>query len=44
MDAYGAPVIGEHGRWLGIVIVMHDITELKKARASEKRLCCKCIS
>ena len=28
MDAYGAPVIGEHGRWLGIVVVMHDITEL----------------
>lgn len=28
MELYGAPVIGEHGRWLGVVIVMHDITEL----------------
>ncbi|GLC88317.1 two-component system histidine kinase PnpS [Lysinibacillus piscis] len=27
-DVYGAPVIGDHGRWLGVVIVMHDITEL----------------
>ncbi|NLY78655.1 MAG: PAS domain S-box protein [Lysinibacillus sp.] len=27
-QVYGAPVVGEHGRWLGIVIVMHDITEL----------------
>ncbi|RUL56413.1 MULTISPECIES: two-component system histidine kinase PnpS [Lysinibacillus] len=25
---YGAPVVGEHGRWLGVVIVMHDISEL----------------
>jgi len=27
-QVYGAPVVGEHGRWLGIIIVMHDITEL----------------
>jgi len=27
-QVYGAPVVGEHGRWLGIVIVVHDITEL----------------
>ncbi len=27
-QVYGAPVVGEHGRWLGVVIVMHDITEL----------------
>lgn len=27
-QVYGAPVVGEHGRWLGIVIVMHDISEL----------------
>mgnify|MGYP001232331952 CR=1 FL=1 len=27
-QVYGAPVVGEHGRWLGIVIVMHDVTEL----------------
>ncbi len=26
--AYGAPVVGEHGRWLGVVIVMHDVSEL----------------
>ncbi|AWE08312.1 PAS domain-containing sensor histidine kinase [Lysinibacillus sp. 2017] len=25
---YGAPVVGEHGRWLGVVIVMHDVSEL----------------
>lgn len=24
----GAPVIGNHGNWLGIVVVFHDITEL----------------
>lgn len=24
----GAPVIGNHGNWLGIVVVIHDITEL----------------
>jgi len=36
MDTYGAPVIGEHGRWLGIVIVMHDITELKKLEQVRK--------
>lgn len=29
MEVYGAPVVGEHGLWLGVVIVMHDITELK---------------
>ena len=28
MSVYGAPVIGHHGNWLGIVVVMHDITEL----------------
>lgn len=26
--AYGAPVVGEHGKWHGVVIVLHDITEL----------------
>ena len=36
MDAYGAPVIGEHGRWLGIVVVMHDITELIKLEQVRK--------
>lgn len=28
MSVYGAPVIGHHGNWLGIIVVMHDITEL----------------
>ena len=28
VSVYGAPVIGNHGNWLGIVVVMHDITEL----------------
>ena len=27
-EIFGAPVIGEHGKWLGVVIVVHDITEL----------------
>lgn len=27
-QVYGAPVVGEHGRWLGVVIVMHDVSEL----------------
>lgn len=36
MDAYGAPVIGEHGKWLGIVVVMHDITELVKLEQVRK--------
>ena len=36
MNAYGAPVIGEHGRWLGIVVVMHDITELVKLEQIRK--------
>ncbi|WP_342525116.1 ATP-binding protein [Chryseomicrobium sp. FSL W7-1435] len=29
-ECYGAPVIGEYGKWLGMVIVIHDITELKR--------------
>ncbi|CAM3155679.1 ATP-binding protein [Filibacter tadaridae] len=28
VSVYGAPVIGRHGNWLGIVVVMHDITKL----------------
>lgn len=27
-EIFGAPVIGDHGKWLGVVIVVHDITEL----------------
>ena len=29
VNVYGAPVIGHHGNWLGIVVVMHDITKLR---------------
>lgn len=36
VDAYGAPVIGEYGKWLGIVVVMHDITELVKLEQIRK--------
>ncbi|MFD1206939.1 two-component system histidine kinase PnpS [Sporosarcina contaminans] len=28
LSVYGAPVIGKHGNWLGIIVVLHDITEL----------------
>ncbi|MFX3673214.1 MAG: two-component system histidine kinase PnpS [Paenisporosarcina sp.] len=28
IEVYGAPVVGEHGRWLGVVIVIHDISDL----------------
>lgn len=36
LNIYGAPVIGEHERWLGIVIVFHDITELKRLEQIRK--------
>ncbi|WP_142827644.1 two-component system histidine kinase PnpS [Planococcus soli] len=36
LNVYGAPVIGEHQRWLGIVIVFHDITELKRLEQIRK--------
>ncbi|MGH2318344.1 two-component system histidine kinase PnpS [Planococcus sp. SE5232] len=36
LNVYGAPVIGEHERWLGIVIVFHDITELKRLEQIRK--------
>ncbi|AYC29826.1 two-component system histidine kinase PnpS [Paenisporosarcina cavernae] len=36
IDVFGSPVIGEHGRWLGIVIVAHDITELMKLEQIRK--------
>lgn len=35
-QVYGAPVVGEHGRWLGIVIVMHDISELVRLEQIRK--------
>ncbi|MEZ7170684.1 two-component system histidine kinase PnpS [Sporosarcina sp. OR05] len=28
LSVYGAPVIGRHGNWLGIIVVLHDITEI----------------
>ncbi len=36
MSVYGAPVIGHHGNWLGIVVVMHDITELVRLEEVRK--------
>ncbi|MCJ1908608.1 two-component system histidine kinase PnpS [Planococcus ruber] len=36
IDVYGAPVLGDHEQWLGIVIVSHDITELKRLEQVRK--------
>lgn len=36
LEVYGAPVIGKHDAWLGIVIVLHDITELKRLEQIRK--------
>ena len=36
VSVYGAPVIGNHGNWLGIVVVMHDITELVRLEEVRK--------
>ncbi|MDN7240270.1 ATP-binding protein [Planococcus sp. N028] len=36
LDVYGAPVMGEHERWLGVVIVAHDISELKRLEQIRK--------
>lgn len=33
---YGAPVIGQHGNWLGIIVVTHDITKLKRLEEIRK--------
>ncbi|MEO4051959.1 ATP-binding protein [Solibacillus sp. CAU 1738] len=33
---YGAPVVGENGRWLGVVLVMHDVTELVRLEQIRK--------
>lgn len=35
-EAFGAPVVGEHGKWLGIVIVLHDITEVVRLEQIRK--------
>lgn len=36
LEVYGAPVVGHHEQWLGIVIVLHDITELKRLEQIRK--------
>ncbi|MCG7346042.1 cell wall metabolism sensor histidine kinase WalK [Sporosarcina sp. ACRSL] len=35
-NVYGAPVIGRHGNWLGIIVVLHDITKLVKLEEIRK--------
>src|SRR5690606_22134425 len=36
MSGYGASGIGIHGNWLGIVVVIHDITELVRLEEVRK--------
>ncbi|HSJ37525.1 MAG TPA: ATP-binding protein [Planococcus sp. (in: firmicutes)] len=36
LEVYGAPVLGNNEQWLGIVIVLHDITELKRLEQIRK--------
>ncbi|MBO1914101.1 PAS domain S-box protein, partial [Microvirga sp. 3-52] len=36
VKVYGAPVIGNYGNWLGIVVVIHDITELVRLEKIRK--------
>ncbi|OEH91862.1 two-component system histidine kinase PnpS [Bacillus solimangrovi] len=35
-EVYGAPIIGENEEWKGIVLVFHDITELKRLEEMRK--------
>ncbi|PFA61817.1 PAS domain-containing sensor histidine kinase [Bacillus sp. AFS015802] len=35
-EVYGAPIIGSNDEWKGIVVVFHDITELKKLEQMRK--------
>lgn len=35
-EVYGAPIIGENNAWKGIILVFHDITELKKLEKTRK--------
>jgi two-component system, OmpR family, phosphate regulon sensor histidine kinase PhoR len=35
-EVYGAPIIGNNHEWKGIVLVFHDITELKKLEQMRK--------
>ncbi|MGI2326366.1 two-component system histidine kinase PnpS [Planococcus sp. YIM B11945] len=36
LEVYGAPVMGEHERWFGVVIVAHDISDLKRLEQIRK--------
>ena len=36
-EVYGAPIIGPKGEWKGILLVFHDITELKKLESVRKQ-------
>lgn len=36
INVYGAPVISNYGNWLGIVVVIHDITELVRLEKVRK--------
>lgn len=36
-EVYGAPIIGPKGEWKGIILVFHDITELKKLETVRKQ-------
>lgn len=35
-EVYGAPVIGNHDEWNGILLIFHDITELKRLEQIRK--------
>ncbi|WP_308302397.1 histidine kinase dimerization/phospho-acceptor domain-containing protein [Bacillus sp. V5-8f] len=35
-EVYGAPIIGNHDEWKGVLVVLHDITELKKLEQVRK--------
>ena len=36
-EVYGAPIIGPKGEWKGIILVFHDITELKNLETVRKQ-------
>ena len=35
-EVYGAPIIGNHDEWNGILFIFHDITELKRFEQMRK--------
>ena len=43
-EVYGVPIIGTNDVWKGILLVFHDITEIKKIGANAKGFCCKCFA